>query len=152
MKQIKAGFSLLELVLIAVFLGVFAVIAVPRLNYDVISKHKAGSTARKLVTDLRLTRSLAINDAANNSEGYKLLMFGSAPYSRYRIVNNDTGEIIRTYTIDSKVSCTGGNIFMFAPLGNLLPPGDNHIMVSAEGKSFTITIIPATGIVKCTEN
>ena len=41
MKQKRAGFSMLELVLIAVFLGIFAVIAVPRLNYAAISKQKA---------------------------------------------------------------------------------------------------------------
>lgn len=152
MKQKRAAFSMLELVLIAIFLGVFAVIAVPRLNYAAISKQKAESTARKIVADLRLTRRLAINDAANNSEGFKLQMIGSAPYTQYKIVNDDTEEITRTYTIDSKVSCTGGNRFAFAPLGNLVPPSDNQITVAAEGKSFTITIIRATGIVKCTEN
>ena len=143
---------MLELVLIAIFLGVFAIIAVPRLNYAAISKQKADVAARKIVADLRLTRSLAINDAANNSEGFKLEMIGSAPYTQYKIVNDDTEEIIRTYTIDSKVSHTGGNRFIFAPLGNLVPPSDNQITVAAEGKTFTITIIPATGIVKCTEN
>ena len=143
---------MLELVLIAVFLGIFAVIAVPRLNYAAISKQKADSTARKIVADLRLARSLAISDAANNTEGFKLQMIGSAPYTQYNIVNDDTEEITSTYTIDSKISCTGGDTFIFAPLGNLVSPSDTQITVAAEGKSFTITIIPATGSVKCTEN
>lgn len=143
---------MLELVLIAVFLGIFAVIAVPRFNYAAISKQKADSTARKIVADLRLTRSLAISDAANNTEGFKLEMIGSSPYTQYKIANDDTEEIIRTYTIDSKVSCTGDNKFVFSPLGNLSLPCGNQITVSAEDKSFTITVTLATGMIKCAEN
>ena len=121
-KTTQAGFSMLELVLIAVFLGIFAVIAVPRLNYAAISKQKADSTAKKIVADLRLARSLAISDAANNTEGFKLEMIGSPPYTQYKIVNDNTEEIIRTYTIDSEVSCTGGDSFVFGPLGNVMEP------------------------------
>ncbi len=151
MKNERAGFSMLELVLIAVFLGVFAVIAVPRLNYAAISKQKADSTARKIVADLRLTRSLAISDAANNTKGFELNMVGSDPYTGYEIENRDTDDIVASHTIDSDVTCSGDDKFKFGPLGNLTN-SDDQLTVTAEGKSFTITIICATGIVKCTEN
>ena len=143
---------MLELVLIAVFLGIFAVIAIPRLNYAAISKQKADSTAKKIVADLRLARSLAISDAANNTEGFKLQMTGSSPYTQYKIENDDTEEIIRTYTIDSDISCTGGDRFIFGPLGNVTSSNGSQITIAAEGKSFTITVTPATGLIKCTEN
>lgn len=150
-KQYKA-FSLLEAILIAAFLGVFAIIAVPRLNFAVVSKHKADSTAKKIVTDLRLTRSLAISEAATNSKGYDLEMTGSAPYQGYEIKNNDTKDVVASYVIDSKITCTGDNKFGFGPLGNLTDSGHTQLTVSSEDRSFTISITPATGMIKCVEN
>ena len=79
MAEKKAAFSLVELILIVAFIGIFAVIAVPRLNFAIISKQKADTVARKIVTDLRLTRRLAISDAANNTIGLAYELRNSRP-------------------------------------------------------------------------
>ena len=154
MKEKKAAFSLIELILIVAFIGIFAVIAVPRLNFAIISKQKADTVARKIVTDLRLTRRLAISDAANNTKGFELKMIGSVPYTGYEIENMDTHGTVASHTIDSSVavSCSSIGKFRFEPLGNLQTGSDSQIIVSAESKSFTITINSATGAVKCVEN
>jgi len=152
MTEKRAGYTLVELVVILIILGIFAAIAVPRFNFATITKKKAESRARKIVTDLRRTRGLAIQYAASNTDGYALNMTGSSPYSGYEIVNLNTSETIDTHTIDSDVSCTGGSTFEFGPLGNLKTGSDTQLTVSAEGKTFTINIISATGTVKCTEN
>ena len=152
MAKKRQSYSLTELIIIVMFVGIFAAIAVPRLNFALISKHKAETTAKKIVTDLRRTRRMAISDAAENTEGFKLGMSGSAPYTEYEIENEDTGETVDSHTIDSAVTCTGGDEFIFGPLGNLLAGSDTQLTVSAEGKNFTITITPATGMIKCTEN
>ena len=153
MKYQKTAFSLVELIIIVGFLGIFAVIAVPRLNYAIISKQKAGTTAQKIVTDLRLTRRLAISDAANNTQGFGLKMVGAVPYKTYEIENVDTKATIASHTIDSGLSLINptGIRYIFGPLGNLEGIA-NQIIVSAEGRSFTITINPATGTIKCVEN
>lgn len=151
LKKDKA-FSLVEMIIMVLWLGILAAIAVPRLNRAAISRNKAHATAKKIVVDLRLTRRLAISDAANNTEGFNLQMEGPGPYTGYRIENDDTEETVGHHTLDSEITCTGGHAFLFAPLGNLKPESDTQLSVSAEGKSFTITIIPATGTVKCTEN
>jgi len=154
MKEKKAAFSLVELILIVAFIGIFAVIAVPRLNFAIISKQKADTAARKIATDLRLTRRLAISDAANNTKGFELKMVGSPPYTAYEIENVDTHATFASHTLDSDVSisCPSGIRFIFGPLGNLEPGSGTGLTVSAEGKSFTITINSATGTVKCVEN
>ena len=152
MVRRKRAFSLIELVLIVLFIGIFAAIAVPRLNFSTISKHKADTIARKIVTDLRRTRGLAISDAADNTTGFALNMIGSAPYTGYEIESLDTGATTDSHTIGSGISCTGGDQFEFGPLGNLLDGSDTQVTVSASGKTFTITITAATGMVKCTED
>ena len=152
MAEKREAFTLVEAVIIVMFVGILAVIAVPRLNFAVVSKHKADTTARKIVTDFRRTRRLAISDAANNTAGFALNMIGSSPYTGYEIRNGDTLEVVDTHTFESIIICTGDSIFRFAPLGNLQSSGNTQLSVDAEGKTFTITIIPATGTVKCVEN
>ena len=155
MRQEKnRAFGLVEAILIVLWLGILAAIAVPRLNRAAISKHKAQTVARKIVADLRLTRRLAISDAANNTKGFELRMVGSVPYTTYEIENVDTHAIVASHTLDSgiSISCFTGIRFIFGPLGNLEAGSGTEITVSAGSKSFTIIIIPATGTIKCTEN
>jgi hypothetical protein len=127
---------------------------VPRFNYALISKQKAETTARKIVIDLRLTRRLAISDAANNTKGYELKMVGSIPYNCYEIKNVDTQATISSHALDSgiSISCPTGIRFIFGPLGNLETGSATQMIVSAEGRSFTITINSATGTIKCFES
>jgi hypothetical protein len=152
MKYQRTAFSFIELIIIVAFLGIFAVIAVPRFNYALISKQKAGTTARKIVTDLRRTRRLAISDAATNDEGYGLIMVGSGSYTGYEI-QNEVGDItIDSHTVNPSIICTGGQKFLFGPLGSLKAGSDTQLTISAEGNTYTINIVPATGTIKCVEN
>ena len=154
MAKNKTAYSLIELIIFVLFLGIFAAITVPRFNFATISRKKADCQARKIVTDLRRTRRLAISDAATNTDGYALNMTGAGPYTGYEIVNLNTSTTITngTFSIDSAISCTGGANFQFGPLGNLKTGSDTQLTVSAEGKTFTITITSATGMVKCVES
>lgn len=148
----RKAFSLVELLLIVLFLGIFAAIAIPSLSFSALSKQKADIIARKIVTDLRRTRRLAISNAAANPNGFALNMTGSSPYTGYEIENLNTSVTIDSHTIDTDVSCAGGDEFSFGPLGNLLAGSDSSLTVSAHEKIFTISIISATGTVKCSEN
>jgi len=145
---------LVEAILIVLWLGILAAIAVPRLNRAAISKHKAETAARKIVTDLRLTRRLAISEAAVNTKGFQLKMVGPSPYTSYEIESVDTHVTVATHTLDPGVTitCPTGITFAFGPLGNTKTGSASGLTISAGGRSFTITIIPATGTVKCTEN
>jgi len=154
MAMKRKAYSMVEMIIIVLFIGIFAAIAIPRLNFAIISKYKAETTARKIVTDLRRTRRLAISDAANNTDGFELRMLGGEPHDSYRIKNRDTGEVLEVHEIDSAVtvSCSNSNKFSFEPLGNRKGGENGNITVSAEGKTLTITVVRATGMIKCTEN
>ena len=153
LKNDKA-FGIVEVIVIVIFLGIFAFIAVPRLNLAAISKNKAQTSAKKIVTDLRRTRRLAISNAATNTIGFELKMVGPVPYTSYEIENIDTHATIASHTLNSDVSIDTptGIRFMFGPLGNLKNGSGIELYVEVEGKSLFISIIPATGIVKCIEN
>ncbi|UCC22193.1 MAG: hypothetical protein JSW23_10415 [Planctomycetota bacterium] len=152
MTRHRRAFSLVELVLIVVILAVMTFIAVPKMQFATLRQQKADAAARKIATDLKLARRLAICNAATNVSGYAMRMTGASPYSSYDIVNLATSEVVDSYSIDSEVSCTGGTSFEFGPLGNLLVGSDTQLTVSSEGRSFTVTVVSATGAVKCIDN
>ena len=153
MTRKESAFSLVELFIVVMFLGIFAAVAVPRLNFNIVSQQKADTVARKIVTDLRRTRGLAISDAANNSKGYELKMVGSVPYNAYEIENMDTHQTVETQSTGNiTISCPNGHKFKFGPLGELASGSATELIVSAADRSFTITVNPATGMVKCVED
>jgi len=146
----RKGFNLVEALMVVVVIGILAAIAVPKLNLAVISKYKAEVTAKKIITDLRRVRSLAISNAVNNTQGFSLKLY-NLPCDRYEIVNLDTSEVVDSHTIDPEVTVVGeADEFDFGPLGNLTSTY-TYITVSAEDKNFIITIIRATGTIKCLE-
>jgi len=145
----RSAFSIAELMLIVLFIGIIALIAVPRLNFAVITKQKTKAAARRIVTDLRRTRSLAISNAADNTSGFAL---NTTSTTSYEIENLDNSATVDSHTFDSQLSITDGATFQFGPLGNLLTGSDTQLNVAGSSKSFTITVIPATGTIKCTEN
>ena len=148
----RTAYSLAEMIVVVLILGALAFIAIPRLNFAALHHKQAHTIAKKIVTDLRRTRTLAITRAANNTKGYNLQMVGSSPYASYKIVDANSLATVDTLTIDSPISCKGGSIFKFGPLGNLLTDSDTTPITvsSSEGATYTITITPATGIVQCT--
>jgi len=148
MEKKKKAFSLVELILIVLFVGAFTTIAIPRLNFAAISRKKVDIAAKKIVTDFRRTRLLAIANAAQNTAGFAIVFSGS----NYEIENLDTHVVVDSISIDSEVTCSGPAQFNFGPLGNLLGGSDTSIDVSGNGKSYTISVVSATGTAKCTEN
>jgi Tfp pilus assembly protein FimT len=149
----RSAFSVLEAIIVLTFVAVIAAIAVPRINFAAISRQRAECAARKIVTDLRRARRLAISDAASNSQGFRLEFKGD-PFDRYEIRNESTEEIVDTVAVDSNVTitCPSYNKLKFGPLGNLTDESATEVAVSANGKTFTITVVPATGATKCVEN
>ena len=156
-KNKAAAFTLVELIMVVMFIGVFATIAVPRMSFSALFKKKADTAAMKIVTDLRRTRSLAITNAANYPQGFEL-QFKAVPlpvFSTYEIVNSKTGEVIDSHTTDSDVdvSFSGGSwMFQFEPLGNLKIGSGINLDVEADGHTFSIEIISATGMIEWSED
>ena len=142
----RTGYSLAEIIMIVMILGAMTFIAVPRLNFAVLYRNQSHMVAKKIVTDLRRTRTMAISKAASNPTGFTLRVAGST----YQIIDDSNSVTVDSQTIDSHISCGGGTDFRFGPLGNLRSGSSSQLTVSAEGRTYTITVISATGIVECT--
>lgn len=147
----RRAFSLAELILMVLFLGIFAAVAVPRLNLAIIDEQQSAGAARRLSADLRYARQLALSRAADHPDGFGLFMVSPSPYEQYEIRDLSDGRVLHAYTIDDSAECEGGRRFRFGPLGNLLAGSDTQLTVSAGDKTFTITVVPATGSVQCVE-
>ena len=148
----RNAYTLVELVVVVAIVGIFAAIAVPRLQFGAVRVKAADGVARKLVTDLRRSRSMALRDAVSNTAGYQVVMTGSSPYTGYDIEDLSDSSTVDSFTFPANVTvtCPGNTHFDFGPLGNLKSGSGTQIIVSANGKTFTLTITSATGSVLCT--
>jgi len=147
----KNGVTLAELIIVVAIIGVMTFIAVPRMGFSLVNTGKTQTTAYKIAAAIRYARSLAISDAATNTQGYMVSMTGSGSYTGYEVVNLNTSGVIETGSIDAnKVSCTGANDFRFGPLGNRFGDTDS-LAISGGEKSYAVSVISATGMTKCEE-
>ncbi|MCL5279271.1 MAG: hypothetical protein M1376_05120 [Planctomycetes bacterium] len=164
----------MEAVTVVFVLSLLACIAVPRLNFGAVWGAKADAVVRRLATDLRHTRALAITHAAGNPDGFVLVMRGvegtpnaidrvweglppakqsrwgpePGPYRSYQIINRQDRTVIATCNLPAGVQCGGGRWFEFGPLGNLQNGSDAHLGIRTEGKSYRLEIAPVTGAVQ----
>jgi prepilin-type N-terminal cleavage/methylation domain-containing protein len=145
----RKAYTLAELVVVVIILGVLAFIALPRYNQAAVSIQKADATARKIATDLRGARGLAISSAAVNSAGFALRMTGGPPCTGYEVVDLSSSTTTSSEEIESPVVCQGGVYFHFLPDGTLAGDSDTSLTVAAGGASFAIEVIAETGMVKC---
>ena len=77
----RAAYSFVEMIIVVIFLGIIAAIAVPKLNFSLTSKQQVETIVSKITTDLRRTRMLSIANAATNTAGFSLNMTGTSPYT-----------------------------------------------------------------------
>jgi len=148
MRKLKSATSFAEVIVVVLFIGILSAVAIPRWSCSVSKKTKAETISKKIVTEFRLNRRLSISDVVNNPSGYKMVFFSNY----YHIKSRDTDEIIVENQIDPAISVTGAANFRFTPLGNLEPDDGTSVTVSSSDRSFTISIVPSTGMVTCTEN
>ncbi len=146
------GHTLVEVVTVVLVLSILAWIAVPRLDFSTVWGVRADAVVRRLATDLRHTRALAITQAARNPEGFALVMQGADPYRSYQIVDRHDRTVVTTCHLPADVRCGGGRRFEFGPLGNLQNGSDAHLGIRTEGKSYRLEIVPATGAVQWQRN
>jgi len=150
MKVRRKAVTLVELLIAVLIIAAMTFVAIPRFSMATAKAGKAAAMAQKIAAGIRYTRSLAISNAATNSQGFSLNMTGSGSYTGFKIVDLSSSTTIKTESIDPAVSCTGASNFRFGPLGNRLVASDS-LTISGGGSTFNVTVISVTGMVKCAQ-
>ncbi|NKE72724.1 GspH/FimT family pseudopilin [Candidatus Manganitrophus noduliformans] len=162
----QRGFTLVEVVIVLVLLGILAVVAIPRLGN--MAGTRASATARKLQSDIAYAQSLAMT---RNLPHRVYFNTAPAPANGYAVVNDangngnwgvDPGE----YAIDpanpganlsvtlnagsyAGVTISGGSFagtfVHFNTLG--VPTAGGTVIVSGGGVPITVAVQPETGSV-----
>jgi len=137
----KQSYSLIEILFVVVAMAILAAIAIPRLSVSFSVRMKVRTAAQRLVSDLRLTRRLAIT----NNENYKLSVNSST--NQYSIYDSGETQSGVTRSIDSDITISANKDFIFESLGNAAASSDTSISFSADGNQWDITATVATGMV-----
>ena len=135
----KPSYTLIELLFVVVVLGVLSAIAIPRFSGELITKMRVKTAARKLISDLRLTRRLSVTD----NENYRLSINSSS--NQYAIYNSSSSQIGHTRDIDSNIGINSDKDFIFESLGNLSLSSDTGVSLSADENRADISVVIPTG-------
>jgi len=146
----RAGFTVIELVIVVLIVGIMAAAAVPRYS-DSLLRYRADAAARRIAADLATARARARATSSNQAVTFTVPPAGN----RYRITGmKDPNGFTTTYTVDlaaapylatlGTVNLGGDTSLIFNGYG--IPDSTGTIVVQAGQYTRTITIDPNTGM------
>lgn len=145
------AYTYVELLVVVMIVGILTAVAIPRLQFGLVHRSKVEAAAWKIVTDLRRARSLAITNAATKPDGYGLNIKTTGGDSSYEIIDLATSDVVDSHTLDPSIIHTGRQSLQFNSFGALKDGSDSSVNLSTTNKTYTISVIAATGMVKCVE-
>jgi MSHA pilin protein MshC len=125
------GFTLIELVMVLVLIGIIAAIAIPRLPSTAGSK--AGAFAGKLQADIRYAQNLAMTRGTRSRVDFSVA-------NQYSVLSSQTGVCSFTSTFDPAASgpfIVRVNTGMYA--GITLAPSMNCLEYDSLGRPYNCT-------------
>lgn len=140
--KIRAGFTLIELILAVAVLAILVSVAIPRIGWETMGKVQAETAAKQFSDYLKLARSLAITHASSNSSGYKVILSPSQPYT-YSLINADTSDVVKgPIALPEGVDRSGDRTYQFTPLGNLSVSHELEVEFSKAGDTTVVSVTP----------
>jgi type II secretory pathway pseudopilin PulG len=132
-----SGFSLIELVMIIVLIGIVMAVVVPKLRNT--TDFSLEGSASMIVADIRNAQELAM---ATHDDKNVVFTLNGASYT----VETESDSVYRTVDLPTGVTITSADItFTFNPLGEPTAGGGSSVTISAGGNSKTVTVGSYTG-------
>ncbi len=133
----SSGFSLIELVMVIVLIGIVMAVAVPKLRKT--SDFSLEGSASMIVADIRHAQELAM---ATHDDKNVVFTLNGASYT----VETGSDGVFRTVELPSGVTITSADVtFTFNPLGEPTVGGGSSVTISADSNSKTVTVTNYTG-------
>jgi len=140
--SVRTGFTLIELILMVAVLAILVSIVIPRIGWETMGKVQAETAARQFSDYLKLARSLTITHASSNSEGYKVVLSPSQPYT-YSLINADTSDVVKgPIALPEGVARSGDRTYQFTPLGELSVSRTLEVEFSKSDEVAVVTVTP----------
>lgn len=138
----KKGFTLVEAMIVIALLGIVTAIALPRYGSGTITRFRLENEARRIQSDLRLTRRLAITNGAD----YILKVYPAAnEYKIYAGSIADVNQVGEARTIKPEITASGDDEFTFESLGNADAASGTILSLTTGSQQYDVTVTIATG-------
>ena len=148
-----AGFTMLEMMIIVVIIGIVAAMAVPSF-FNTIPRLKARTEARNILNFVRLARSKAVSGGAQygvyidiNNRQY--ILFKDTINPAQVMYNTGDSVVVGPETLDPDVVLTNStftnNSVVFTPTGGASQSGSFTLDNTDGGSSYTVSVLSSTG-------
>lgn len=149
----SAGFTMLEMMIIVVIIGIMAAIAVPSF-FNAIPRLKARSEARNILNSMRLARSKAVSEGAQygvylDVSNMQYILFKDTVNPTQLVHNEGDSVIVGPEELDSDVFLTNSTFsndcVIFLPTGGASQSGSFTFDIADGGSSYTVSVLSSTG-------
>ena len=131
------GFTLIELIVVMVIVGILAATLIPRFDFTTSSRTSVGGAAYMIASDIRYAQEWAM---ANRVSKSVIFTSGSSVYTFNPINNLDSsGRLPSGVTINNNFTIT------FNSLGEPTTGGGGSVTVNGSGQTNTISVVNYTG-------
>jgi prepilin-type N-terminal cleavage/methylation domain-containing protein len=151
-RPFSGGFTMLEMMIIVVIIGIVAAIAVPSF-FAGVPRLKARTEARNVLNMTRLARSKAI------SEGAQYGVFVDTYNNQYLLFKDISNPETMTYEVTDSIvvgpqsipadllpySTFNGDVVVFLSTGRASQSGDFTFMIYDGGAQYTVSVLASTG-------
>ena len=146
--QHRSGFSVVELTLVALIVGIIAAAAVPRFS-DALARYRTDAAAQRVAADLNYARQVAMNHGVTQPVAFTL---ATNSYSMANTPHPDSPGL--TYDVDlmstqypatlAVVDFGGSTTVTFDIFG--LPDAGGSVTVDSDGNQRIVNLDAVTGV------
>jgi len=149
----KAGFTMLEMMIVVVVIGIFAAMATPML-FSSIPKLKSRAEARNILSMLRIARGRAV------SENLQYGVYLDTSNKQYFIFMDSVNPSLSTYDVGDSIvmgpqimerdvvfasQSFGNNCVVFMPNGGASQSGSVTVNTYSSSAPYTVSVLASTG-------